>query len=249
VGGSGTHPEVFYIFDEELRFTYVNAMGRAIAERMERKFVGETLFSVVPDLRGTVVEENLTHAITERVAVEFEFYYEPLENWFQYRVYPLPDGGPGDVCAGHYGRAEDGTGAAEIGAACSGGRLAASISHEINNPLEAVTNLLFLAKMDSSIVGTRRDCWSLQTRSCSVFRTLRRGAEVLSAAHGGQLDIAGKLIESVLFFTKPRWAHGQSCAAQVSRSAQGFVLPGRDSTVGDEPGGQCAGCAGAALGA
>lgn len=31
------------------------------------------------------------------------------------------------------------------------GRLAASISHEINNPLEAVTNLLYLAKQDPSL--------------------------------------------------------------------------------------------------
>jgi len=33
----------------------------------------------------------------------------------------------------------------------SAGRLAATIAHEINNPLEAVTNLLFLAKADPSI--------------------------------------------------------------------------------------------------
>jgi PAS domain S-box-containing protein len=31
------------------------------------------------------------------------------------------------------------------------GRLAASISHEINNPLEAVTNLLYLVRMDASL--------------------------------------------------------------------------------------------------
>ena len=37
----------------------------------------------------------------------------------------------------------------------SAGRLAATIAHEINNPLEAVTNLLYLIKSDSSI---NRDC-------------------------------------------------------------------------------------------
>src|SRR6185437_5892927 len=31
------------------------------------------------------------------------------------------------------------------------GRLAASISHEINNPLEAITNLLYLARRSSKI--------------------------------------------------------------------------------------------------
>jgi signal transduction histidine kinase len=37
----------------------------------------------------------------------------------------------------------------------SAGRLAATIAHEINNPLEAVTNLLYLIKSDASISG---DC-------------------------------------------------------------------------------------------
>ena len=36
------------------------------------------------------------------------------------------------------------------------GRLAATIAHEINNPLEAVTNLLFLAKSDNVSESTRR---------------------------------------------------------------------------------------------
>ena len=37
------------------------------------------------------------------------------------------------------------------------GRLAASISHEINNPLESITNLLYLAQQDSELSGETRD--------------------------------------------------------------------------------------------
>lgn len=37
------------------------------------------------------------------------------------------------------------------------GRLAATIAHEINNPLEAVTNLLYLARLDSSLPSTVRE--------------------------------------------------------------------------------------------
>ncbi len=37
------------------------------------------------------------------------------------------------------------------------GRLAASISHEINNPLEAVTNLLYLARFDQSLSKETKD--------------------------------------------------------------------------------------------
>jgi PAS domain S-box-containing protein len=37
------------------------------------------------------------------------------------------------------------------------GRLASTVAHEINNPLEAVTNLLYLARIDGSESGDRRD--------------------------------------------------------------------------------------------
>ena len=39
----------------------------------------------------------------------------------------------------------------------SAGRMAATIAHEINNPLEAVTNLIFLAATDSQISSTTRE--------------------------------------------------------------------------------------------
>lgn len=37
------------------------------------------------------------------------------------------------------------------------GRLSASISHEINNPLEAVTNLLYLLQQEDSVLGVARE--------------------------------------------------------------------------------------------
>jgi PAS domain S-box-containing protein len=38
------------------------------------------------------------------------------------------------------------------------GRLAATVAHEINNPLEAVTNLIYLARQDSSLPESARVC-------------------------------------------------------------------------------------------
>jgi len=51
-----------------------------------------------------------------------------------------------------HSRSEVGRGcAAKVGKAPTAGRLAASIAHEINNPLEAVTNSLYLALQDASL--------------------------------------------------------------------------------------------------
>ena len=44
------------------------------------------------------------------------------------------------------------------------GRLAASIAHEINNPLEAVTNLLFLMRA-ASLPSSERNTWRRRSRS------------------------------------------------------------------------------------
>ena len=58
------------------------------------------------------------------------------------------------------------------------GRLAATVAHEINNPLEAVTNLIFLAKANPLIAGrTGISCPALK-RNWSAFLTLpnRRSA-------------------------------------------------------------------------
>ena len=144
-------PEVFYTFDRDYRFTYVNAAGNRIAERLGRELVGESLWDIVPLIRGSIVESSVRRAMEDRVATEFEYYYEPFAAWFQYHVYPRPDEGiimyARDITETK--KTEEALRKSEQLAAA--GRLAASIAHEINNPLEAVTNLLYLARMDRTV--------------------------------------------------------------------------------------------------
>src|SRR5262249_48944583 len=46
-----------------------------------------------PATRGTLLEFEWRRAVAEQVAVEFEFYYEPWDSWFQNKAYPTKDGG------------------------------------------------------------------------------------------------------------------------------------------------------------
>ena len=64
------------------------------------------------------------------------------------------------------------------------GRLAATVAHEINNPLEAVTNLLFLARSDTSL--------SEETRSYLAManKELDRAAHVARQTLGFYRDTA-----------------------------------------------------------
>jgi signal transduction histidine kinase len=78
------------------------------------------------------------------------------------------------------------------------GRLAASIAHEINNPLESVTNLLYLIQTANSLEDAKRYCGlaegELRRVTEIATQTLRFYRQQTQAA---VLDIA-QLIESVL---------------------------------------------------
>jgi len=194
-------PEVFYIFDREFRFTYLNAAGAEIEASLGKHLMGEVLWELLPELSGTIVESNFRRVMEERVPMEFEFYYEPLETWFQYRVYPLPDEGILMYAQNttEKRKAEQALRRSEqLGAA---GRLAASIAHEINNPLEAVTNLLFLAKMDQAVPENTRALLDMADKELKrLSHIAARSLKFYRQRTAPTLTSLEELLESVIFF-------------------------------------------------
>ncbi len=100
------------------------------------------------------------------------------------------------------------------------GRLAASIAHEINNPLESVTNLLFLAQNSNDITEAREYLGVAE-------RELRRVAAITSQtlrfhkqATSPQEITAEQLFESVLSIYHGRTAHTQVTIEQRLRATR-----------------------------
>jgi PAS domain S-box-containing protein len=105
---------------------------------------------------GSPYVEHYYRAMNEREAGEFEAYYpEPLNIWTHVMVRPARDGIVlflRDIT--EQKRATAALIQAEKLAAV--GRLASSIAHEINNPLTAVTNLLYLSTIGEASPDVKR---------------------------------------------------------------------------------------------
>jgi signal transduction histidine kinase len=155
---------------------------------------------------GTAVEMNFRKAMEERVPVEFEQYFHSGvgEAWFKFLLYPQPGGGIilylRETTAAQ--RTEQALRGSEQLAAA--GRLAASIAHEINNPLEAVTNLLFLAKMDETLGGSTRSLLDVADRELQrLSHIAARSLKFYRQRTAPTSTSLEELIESVLFFNEP----------------------------------------------
>jgi signal transduction histidine kinase len=142
----------------------------------------------------------------ERVALEFEQFFQVPGNeaWFQFNVYPQPGEGIILYCRNttEARKAEQALRRTEQLAAA--GRLAASISHEINNPLEAVTNLLFLAKSDMGLAKESRDLLEIADKELQrLSHITARSLKFYRQRTAPTSTALEEVIDSVLFFHDP----------------------------------------------
>ncbi len=195
----------FWSYDHDLRITYMNAAAEQMARRPRAEQVGHTIVEIFPELEGSEVVKYFERAQRDRLPAEFEYYFEPWQRWFAHRVYPTSDGGIvvniRDITEAK--KTEQALRRAEQLAAA--GRLAASISHELNNPLEAVTNLLYLAKGDPSLSGNAKELLDiadkeLQRLSHIASKSLKFYRQTSAPSRAYLSDI----LDSVLFFYEAR---------------------------------------------
>ena len=103
------------------------------------------------------------------------------------------------------------------------GRLAASISHEINNPLEAVTNLLYLVRNDESI-SPESDGYLKQAEE-ELGRVTQIVAQTLRFQRGGALQtecVPERLIDSVVALYQGQLHHSGIRIARQHRKSASF---------------------------
>ncbi len=85
--------DAFMAFDPAWQITYVNAAAERINALPRERLLGKNLWETFPAICGTVAERELRRAMTQRVAVKFENYYPPYDQWYESDAFPVMDGG------------------------------------------------------------------------------------------------------------------------------------------------------------
>jgi PAS domain S-box-containing protein len=186
------------MLDHAWRFSFLNNRAKGLLAG-GRDLIGLNIWEEFPAAVGRTFWEHYHRVMEERVPVEFEEYYPaPLDKSFGVHAYPTEEGIAvffHDITERK--KAEQALRQTEKLAAA--GRLAASISHEINNPLEAITNLLYLLETSKTLdEGDRKYLMMAQSELARVsqiaIQTLRFYRQATKPAETS----ISELLESVL---------------------------------------------------
>ncbi len=92
-GVLGSITDAFFALDEDWRFTFVNEEIVRRYGRPRDEIVGVDMWQMFPLAVGGTAWVELRRAMADRVAVDYEAFYEPWQMWFLDQAYPTADGG------------------------------------------------------------------------------------------------------------------------------------------------------------
>ncbi len=81
--------DALYTLDHDLRFTYVNSRAEEILQRDRSTLLGRAIWDEFPEAAETEAGQAYERALRDHVTEALDdFYSEPLDAWFDIRVYP-----------------------------------------------------------------------------------------------------------------------------------------------------------------
>ena len=84
--------DAFFALDPDWKFTYLNRQSEHLLRRNRKELVGKNIWDEFPESVGTTFSEQYHKAAAEKISVNFEEYYPPLDSWFEVRAHPSPHG-------------------------------------------------------------------------------------------------------------------------------------------------------------
>jgi PAS domain S-box-containing protein len=148
--------EGFVFVDRDWRIEYANEQWAILGGLKLSDAIGKVLWDLFPGLEDSPFGRSYRKAMECHEVVRVEEFYKPLDRWFHANIYPSSEGisiFAQDVTEQRLH--QDRLLLSEKLAAT--GRLAATIAHEINNPLESLLNLVYLARTSRGISASIRE--------------------------------------------------------------------------------------------
>ncbi len=206
--------DAVFMVDRQWRFTFLNRHAEVLIAR-GLDLIGRDLWEMFPDAIDRSYGLQYKRAMNEGAEVTFQEYYpEPLNKWFEVHAFPSEEGIAvffQDVTE----RLDTEAKLRQTEKLAATGKLAASVAHEINNPLEAITNLLYLVGQDGTLSSEARTYVALAEEE------LQRVSEITTqmlrfyrqSTEAAEVDLV-EVLESVLLLYKGRAAQANM---EVSR--------------------------------
>ncbi len=171
--------EMFILLDRAWKIDYVNDQVVRISGKSRETLVGQEYWKAFPEMLR--MQAAFLSSMETQTPHEFEILDTSLRKWFSMHLYPSPAAMTifaQDITG--IKRTQDALVQSEKLAAV--GRMASTVAHEINNPLEAVTNLIWLARYDPS--ASQR----MQHQLAMADEELRRVAHIAKQTLGFYRD-------------------------------------------------------------
>lgn len=84
--------DAFVAMDRDWKYTFVNRMAAEILGKSADDLVGKSIWDALPADLGGQFDLAYRQAMSEQTPVAFEAFHAPGQRWFEFRIYPSPDG-------------------------------------------------------------------------------------------------------------------------------------------------------------
>ncbi len=82
----------FVAFDSEWRYVYVNKHAAELFGTDQASLIGAKYLDRFPEAKNTKFHKAYEEAMTKRIPLRIEEYFEPWKRWFENHIYPSPNG-------------------------------------------------------------------------------------------------------------------------------------------------------------
>lgn len=78
--------------DNHWRYTFLNDAALATHPLPKEELIGKVIWDIHPEMKGTIFWDKYHHAMETKQEVSIQSYYEPMNSWFEVKVFPSAEG-------------------------------------------------------------------------------------------------------------------------------------------------------------